>query len=81
MHIDDPIKQIELTMEVVEAILKSRDEWCDVTRGIGYFHDDAFIEIYKNCCEAHNIPEFPLAIFTQTLSHDLLFEIEATRQS
>ncbi len=78
VHLDDPVKQIELTMEVVEAILKSRDmDWCDVTRGIGYFKSDTYVEIYKNYCETNNLPEFPLAISHADVCRDnLLFEIE-----
>jgi enamine deaminase RidA (YjgF/YER057c/UK114 family) len=76
VHPDDPEKQIRLTMDVVKAILESRGmNWNDLFRGIAYFKDMDYLQIYKRA--ALNIPRFPLAVSrADVCRHDLLFEIE-----
>ncbi len=78
IHIGDCGKQIDLTMRVVEAILKSRDMgWNDLFRGIAYFKDMADRLLLEKYCKEHDIPKFPLAIaHTDICRSDLLFEIE-----
>ncbi len=78
VHLDDPEKQIRLTMEVVKAILKSRGMgWGDLFRGIAYFKDMAYLPMYQNIALELGIPHFPLAIsHADVCRHDLLFEIE-----
>ncbi|MFC1467213.1 Rid family hydrolase [Verrucomicrobiota bacterium] len=78
VHLDDSEAQIALTMEVVKALLNSRDmDWSDVTRGIAYFKNSNDLKIYQEFCEKHDIPEFPLAIsHADVCRHNLLFEIE-----
>jgi enamine deaminase RidA (YjgF/YER057c/UK114 family) len=75
---DDPARQIDLTMRVVQAILESRGmEWADVTRGIAYFKDMAYLPIYRQYCSENNITVFPLAVSHADICRDdLLFEIE-----
>ena len=78
VHIGDTEKQIELTMEVIHAILKSRDmDWKDTSRAIAYFKDiDEAYLLEKYCIENH-LPELPVAIsHADVCRHDLLFEIE-----
>jgi enamine deaminase RidA (YjgF/YER057c/UK114 family) len=78
IHLDDPEKQIRLTMEVVLAILKSRDMgWEDLFRGIAYFKDMDYLPIYRKVATELGIKNFPLAIsHADVCRHDLLFEIE-----
>lgn len=78
LHLDDPKAQIELTMDVVTAILNARGmDWVDASRGIAYFKDMASVAIFRAYCTEHGIPEFPLAIaHADVCRHDLLFEIE-----
>jgi len=78
VHLDDPEKQIRLTMEVVHKILTSRDmDWGDLFRGIAYFKDMAYKPIYEKVAAELGIPHFPLAIsHADVCRHDLLFEIE-----
>lgn len=78
VHLDDPEKQIRLTMEVIKAILESRNmDWGDLFRGIAYFKDMAYKPIYEKVTAELNIPHFPLAIsHADVCRHDLLFEIE-----
>ena len=77
-HLDDPDKQIALTMQVVEAILNSRKmNWKDVSRAIAYFTSTDDIPRYYRYCLDHGIAHFPLAIsHADVCRDDLLFEIE-----
>ena len=78
VHLDDPEKQIRLTMDVIYAILESRGmEWGDLFRGIAYFKDMSYLLIYQQVAAELGIPRFPLAIsHADVCRHDLLFEIE-----
>ncbi len=78
VHLDDPEKQIRLTMDVVHAILTSRGmDWNDLFRGIAYFKDMACLPIYQTVTAELGIPRFPLAVsHADVCRHDLLFEIE-----
>ncbi len=77
-HVGDPACQIDLTMRVVDAILRSRQMgWNDLSRGIAYFKNIEDRKIFDQYCRSHNIPAFPLAIaHADICRHDLLFEIE-----
>lgn len=78
LHADDTRKQIHLTLDVVEAILKSRGmNWKDTTRAIGYFYDIAALPVYEQCCRERGIPALPmLPVHATVCRNDLLFEIE-----
>jgi enamine deaminase RidA (YjgF/YER057c/UK114 family) len=78
VHLDDPEKQIRLTMEVIKAILDSRDMgWNDLFRGIAYFKDMDYLPIYRRIANELGIPRFPLAVsHADVCRDDLLFEIE-----
>jgi enamine deaminase RidA (YjgF/YER057c/UK114 family) len=78
VHLNDPEKQIRLTLDVVFAILESRGMgWNDLFRGIAYFKDMDFKPIYDKIAGELGIPRFPLAIsHADVCRHDLLFEIE-----
>jgi enamine deaminase RidA (YjgF/YER057c/UK114 family) len=77
-HLDDTKSQIELTMEVVQAILKSRDmDWEETTRAICYFKDMRDAPLYTRYCRENNLPKFPVALaHADVCRDDLLFEIE-----
>lgn len=78
VHLDDPEKQIRLTMKVVHEILDSRGMgWGDLFRGIAYFKDMSFKPLYEAVARELGIPSFPLAIsHADVCRDDLLFEIE-----
>lgn len=78
VHLDDPEKQIRLTLDVVHAILKSRGmDWEDLFRGIAYFKDMSSKCLYEKVAKELAIPRFPLAISHADVCRDnLLFEIE-----
>ena len=78
VHLDDTAKQIELTMQVVHEILKSRDmDWTHTARAIAYFKDVREAGLLEKYCNENGLPELPVAIsHADVCRHDLLFEIE-----
>jgi len=78
VHQNDPEKQILLTLDVVRAILRSREmDWRNLFRGIAYFKDMSYLPLYEEIAEKAGIPRFPLAIsHADVCRDDLLFEIE-----
>lgn len=74
---DDIPKQIALTMEVVEEILKNRQmSWQDVTRTICYHKDNVSREAFAEYLSAKGLT-LPLSeIHADVCRDDLLFEIE-----
>ena len=78
MYTGDVAKQIQLTLDVTEAILKSRGmDWPNTTRAVGYFHDIHALPIFDACCRERGILPLPLAPAHATVCRaDLLFEME-----
>lgn len=78
MYSDDVAKQIHLTLDVVEAILKSRAMgWENTTRAVGYFRDIGALPIFEQCCRERGIPPLPIVpAHAIVCRDDLLFEIE-----
>jgi enamine deaminase RidA (YjgF/YER057c/UK114 family) len=74
----DVVKQIHMSLDVVEAILKSRGyEWTDTVRAIGYFRDINDLSVFDAICKERGIVPLPLApAHTIVCRDDLLFEIE-----
>lgn len=71
-------KQVDLTMDVVDAILKSRGMgFGDVTRAIAYFKDPAVRPCFDDWCAGNEVrlPPFP-SVHCDLCRDDLLFEIE-----
>lgn len=75
---DDVAKQIHLTLDVVEAILWSREmDWENTTRAIGYFRDICALPIFERCCRERGMAPLPLTPAHATVCRaDLLFEME-----
>ena len=74
----DVVKQIHLTLDVVEAILKSRGyDWGNTVRAIGYFRDINDLPVFDAILKERGIAPLPLApAHTIVCRDDLLFEIE-----
>jgi enamine deaminase RidA (YjgF/YER057c/UK114 family) len=74
----DVVKQIHLTLDVVEAILNSRGyKWANTVRAIGYFRDINDLPIFDVILKERGIAPLPLApAHTIVCRDDLLFEIE-----
>lgn len=78
-HAGDTRRQIERSLEVMEAILDSRGmRWHDVVRAVAYFKHPEDAPAWRECCAARGIPPLPTAIVHSAICRDdLLFEIEA----
>jgi enamine deaminase RidA (YjgF/YER057c/UK114 family) len=78
VFLNDTEKQIDKTLQVISAILESRDmTWSDAVRGIAYFADIADRPLLAARMKANGISEIPMAIsHTAICRDDLLFEIE-----
>ena len=71
-------KQIALTMEIVQAILKSRRmRWADTSRAIAYFKDMGNSPMLDKYCKENCLPHMPITVAHGDICRDeLLFEIE-----
>lgn len=72
-------QQVELTMEVVEAILRSRGlRFADLASAVAYFRRPADIGVFAEWLATHQLAHLPI-ISTQcdVCRDDLLFELEA----
>ena len=78
VFLDDAAAQVRQTMEVVQAILRSREmDWGDVTRSLAYFKRAKDAPLFKKYCDENGIPSFPAIIVENDVCRDeLLFEIE-----
>ena len=83
VHIGDVPAQVDLTMEVVEAILHARGMgWADVTRALAYFRRPADVGAYKRWEAGHGVGPLPTIVGTHTVCRDdLLYEIEVDAMS
>ncbi len=78
VHLDDAAAQIDYTMKVVDAILKSRGMgWENLSRGIAYFKNPEDVILWEDWMAKNRLPRFSLAIsHADVCRDDLLFEIE-----
>lgn len=70
--------QVDLTMQVVRAILVSREmDYADVTRATAYLRNPADAPIFRQWCRKLGLEHWPLIITQAVVCRDeLLFEIE-----
>jgi len=77
VHLDDINGQIQLTMDVVEAILKSRQmTWHDVTRGVAYIKHAHYASAFHDYCACNKLQMPFITTENDVCRDDLLFEIE-----
>ncbi len=61
MFTNDVAKQIHLTLDVVEAILRSREmDWNNTSRAICYFRDIEDLPVFEKCCRDRGIAPLPM---------------------
>jgi enamine deaminase RidA (YjgF/YER057c/UK114 family) len=79
LWVGDVRKQIELSMDVVEAILRSRGcSFADVARATAYFRHPADAEFFSEWMAANKLGQMPVvAAQCDVCRDDLLFELEA----
>jgi len=77
-HVGDTKAQIDLTMEVVAAILQSRQmDWSHATRAIAYIKDAKEAPLFAQYLRRHGLEKMPLTwMHADVCRDDLLFEIE-----
>lgn len=75
---DDVPKQIQLTLDVVEGILKSRDmDWSDATRAVMYLKKPEYLADWNAWLKRNNLENLPLInIVADVCRDDLLVELE-----
>lgn len=75
---NDIQKQVELTMKVVQAILRSRGySLSDLTRAVAYFKHATDAGAFASWCRASALTIPVVSAHCDICRHDLLFEIEA----
>ncbi|MEI6561080.1 MAG: hypothetical protein WCO68_03230 [Verrucomicrobiota bacterium] len=74
----EPQSQIELTMQVVAALLQSRQmDWSDTTRAIAYFKEGKDAPLFADYLRANGLEALPVTwMHGDICRDDLLFEIE-----
>jgi enamine deaminase RidA (YjgF/YER057c/UK114 family) len=79
MWVDDVRNQVDLTMEVVEAILQSRGfSFEDLARATAYFRRPAEAAVFAEWLAAKNLSRLPVvSAQCDVCRDDLLFELEA----
>jgi enamine deaminase RidA (YjgF/YER057c/UK114 family) len=77
-HVSDVRAQIELSMQVVEAILESRRmSFADVTRATAYFKSPADAPAFAHWCDQRELRKLPvISAGGDICRRDLLFEVE-----
>jgi len=72
-------RQVNLTMEIVAAILQSRGaSLADVTRAVAYFKDPTDVHVFTDWCADNGLAEMPVICTHGTVCRpDLMFELEA----
>ncbi len=77
IHVDDVEKQVDLTMQVMTALIKNGGmDWSDVCRGIAYFKDKKDFGVFDAWCEANDINIPHIKVEAYICRDDLLFELE-----
>jgi len=78
VHVDDTARQIELTMEVVGAILEARDmSFADTTRAVAYFKSPTNVPLFAAWRRRNGQQAMPVThVCCDICRADLLFELE-----
>ncbi|MGD0016111.1 MAG: RidA family protein [Verrucomicrobiia bacterium] len=78
VHVGDLPRQIELTMEVVEAIIASCSmSWRDVTRAVAYVKQGSDANLFKDYCAARRLDDLPIVTTENDICRqELRFEVE-----
>jgi len=75
-------RQVDLTMKVVEALLRSRGfSFADLTRSTAYFKNPSDVSVFTDWCAQYDLSLLPVVAARCDLCRDnLLFELEAEAQ-
>lgn len=76
-YVGDCAKQIDLTMQVVEALIKNGSmDWSNSVRAITYFKNSEDFGLFDAFCEKAGLNLPHVKIEADVCRHDLLFELE-----
>jgi enamine deaminase RidA (YjgF/YER057c/UK114 family) len=79
IFLDDTANQIEMTLKVVDALIKNGGmDWLNTVFAMAYFKDSKDFLLFDECCKRFSIDIPHVKIEADICRHDLLFEIEAT---
>jgi enamine deaminase RidA (YjgF/YER057c/UK114 family) len=83
LWVGDVRKQVELTMDVVEAMLRSRGfTFADLTRATAYFRHPTDAGVFAEWLAANRLTEMPVvSAQCDVCRDDLLFELEAEAET
>jgi enamine deaminase RidA (YjgF/YER057c/UK114 family) len=78
LHVGDLDKQVHLTLDVVQAIVESRDmSWEQTSRGIAYVARQEDVAETRRIMEERGLGQLPIVYLVATVCrHDLLYELE-----
>ena len=77
IFLDDTPKQLEMTMQVVEAIVADAGmKWGDTVSAMAYFKYRKDFSLFDDYCKAHGINIPHVKIHADVCRDDLLFELE-----
>ncbi len=78
VHVGDVPKQIELSMNVIAAILQEQEmSWADVTRATAYCKRPEYLGIFREWQQRHGLEQMPVVpVHADICRDDLLFELE-----
>lgn len=79
VFVGDSKAQVNLTMEVVQAILRSKNmDWGDIVRSLVYFKHAEDMPLFEAYLKEKGLPSFPAIVSENDVCRDnLLFELEA----
>ncbi|MBO7655572.1 MAG: endoribonuclease L-PSP [Kiritimatiellae bacterium] len=77
-YLDDPDRQLGLTLDVVEAILTSRGMgWSDTARGIMYLKEPSYLPLWQRHMRDRGLTDLPIITLQADICRDdLLVELE-----
>ena len=82
VFLDDTAAQIEMTMQVVHAILNNADmDWSDTVTALAYFKYRKDFGLFDDYCRANGIKIPHIKIHADVCRDDLLFELELDAMS
>ena len=83
LWVNDVARQVELTLEVVEAILRSRGlAFDDVNRATAYFRHPGDVTVFAQWLQANHLTQMPVVTAQcDVCRDDLLFELEAEAET
>lgn len=82
VFVDDTSAQIEMTMQVVHAILNNAGmDWADTVTALAYFKDRKDFRLFDDYCRANGIKLPHIKLHADVCRDDLLFELELDAMS